>query len=310
VHSIVVPFIDDRLDLVQQRLDEIEPMLAGIDDPLLAVHALRYRAQLQLALDRPAEAVEPLAEAVRAARAVGSAHLAAALQGSLGQALARLGRFAEAEALLREALPPLERIGSGHVARVLNTLAMLVLWRSSGAGAAEAADLAARALTQIDRLGQPTGISAAADTLGQALLALGRAGEARALFERAASLGGPIVESGAKLHLALLDIEEGRLREAYRLALDLLESAERDTLPSVQREAVLLAASLAARQPAHAPLARHWLRALLADAELAYDERRRAEALLASLPQDGAAPAPAPDEPIASVREFLTLGAR
>jgi predicted ATPase/DNA-binding SARP family transcriptional activator len=304
VHSIVVPFIDDDLELARRRLDEVEPLLAGIDDPLLRLRAQRYRGQLLHAEGRSAEAAEQLRAAVVLARAIGSPSWLAALQASLGGPLIQLGRFDEAEAMLREALPPLESIDSAEAPRVLNSLAVLVLWRAAPGAATEAAQLATRALARFEQLGYATGISGAADTLGQALRVLGRLDEARALLERAAATGGPIVEAEAKFHLVLLDIEQGRLHDARRRALEHLDLVP--ALPVELRAVTLLAASLAAREPAGAAAARRWLLALLAGPELSFDHRQLADALLASLPA-GRHDAVAPVADLAAeLREYLS----
>ncbi len=284
IHSVVVPFINDQLDLAQRRLADAQPLVVEVGDASLGIRAHQITGMLLDAMGSAAAAAQSLREAVQLARRVGSPTLLAAMLTSLGGPLIKLGRFEEGEAALREAIPLLERTGSSNLARALNTLAVLVLWRSNGAEAAETARLATRSIELFERMGFESGQSAAGDTLGQALQALGRVDDARAQFERAAAIGGPIVEAEAKFHLALLELEQGHLREAQRLAIEHLDAARQHELPVAFRCAVLLAASLAAHAQPPAIAARRWLHALLADPELDFDLRRRTQALLASLP--------------------------
>ena len=209
--------------------------------------------------------------------------LRAALLVAIGVPLMQLSRFDDAERALREALPILERIGSPQVAVLLNTLAVLLSWRAGPGASAEAAAFAARALAHFERLGYASGISAAADTLGYALQSLGRIDEARAQFARAATLGGPITECEATAHLAALELARGRVDDARALAQRHFGVADRERLPVALRSAVLLAAGLCAREAAQQPRAQRWLRALLAEADLGFETRRSAQALLQRL---------------------------
>ena len=313
LYSQAVAFIGDRLEAVQRQLEEIEPMLATLADASLTMRA-RFNAGIAFdASGQPLEAERALREALVLARKVGSPSFIATVQSSLAPALLKQGRLDEGEVLLRESLGLFERIGSRHnIARVLNSLAVVTLWRSDGAQASAAAIDASRACELFERVGYAPGHSAALDTLGQALAALGRADEARALFERAASLGGPILRAEATFHLALLEMDQGRLPRARQLAVEHLDAAERHRLPVLQRTTVLLAAGLAAREHRSAT-ARRWLRSVLAEPDPPFDEKRLAEKLAATLAatlvtasDDGpVGPTPTVSELMPEVRAFL-----
>lgn len=287
LNSVLVAFVADRLPDAARRIDEAVSRVAEADDPLLAARLERLRGQLAHAEGRPTDAVAHLQRALARAEQAGAVALAASLQTSLGGPLIQLGRFDEAEAVLRAADRSLALLGSVERVSVLNTLAVLLLWRSGTGSAAEAGELARRAVDEAERAGHDTATSAALDSLGLALAALGRTDEARRCHERAATLGGPITEAEARHHLAQLDLAEGRLDAVRRRALEQAEVAERLDLPSARRSAWLLGAALAARESVTVGLARHWLGTLLADDALPFDDRRAAQALWASLPPGG-----------------------
>lgn len=308
VQSLVVPFINDQLDLAERQLAELAPLVAELDDAVLAVHAHASLGMLFDASGRSEEAARSLSDAVQMARRSGSPMLVASMQSSLGGPLIKLGRFAEAEAALSEASVVLERTGSPHLARVLNTLSMLTLWRSAGAESGAAAKHAARSLDLYQRMGFDSGVSSAADSLGQALHALGRIDEAREQFRRAASVGGPIVEAEARYHLALLEAEFGDRERARELALEHLNLAQAHKLPVATLSSVLLACFMASREPLAAATARRWLRSVRAQSDLAFDQRRLVDAIWATLgggADDGDTPAPL-EELLPEVRNFLT----
>ena len=277
-----VPFIDDRIGEVDARIEAIAPLVDASGDAVAKARWLSKRAALHHARGQHADGANALQQAL-AVQPTLPPTLRAALLVAIGVPLMELSRFDDAERGLREALPILERIGSPQAALLLNTLAVLVSWRAGPGASAEAADYAARALAHFERLGYASGISAAADTLGSALQALGRIDEARAQFARAATLGGPIVECEATAHLAGLELARGRVDDARALAQQHFSVADRARLPVALRTAVLLAAGVCAREAAHQARARRWLRALLAEADLDFETRRSAQALLERL---------------------------
>ena len=151
-----------------------------------------------------------------------------------------------------------------------------------GAEAAAAARDASRAHRLFEWAGHAPGQSAAQDTLGQAMAALGRFYQARRHFERAAEVATPMLVAEAGFHLALLELGQGRIGDATRIANQLLEAALSQHLDPIRRWVTLLTAAIALRVDAHCAAAVRWLRALLADADLDFDLRRQAQALLAT----------------------------
>ena len=282
-------------------------MLARVDDPSLTMRARHFAALVFDARGRPVEAERLLREALALATRAGSPTFLATVQSALALPVLRLGRLDEGEALLRESLALFERIGSAHnVARVLNSLALVALWRAGSADAATAARDASRAVELFDRMGYSFAKHQALDTLGQAMAALGRFDEARQCFEEAATVGAPAIKAEAWFHLALLDLELKRVADATRIADRLLELALTQGSDPVKRWATLLGAAIALRVEPDSRMARRWLVALLADQDLDFELRQRADALLA-LSQAPAAPAFAgqPEDLLDELRRFL-----
>ena len=311
VYAVAVDHVRDEHATVLKRLQGIESLLAELGDPTITMRA-RYCAGLSLqAKGQPFDAERALREALALAAAIGSPMFLATVQSSLATALLQQGRLEEGEVLLRETLALFERIGSAHnIARVLNSLATAVLWRSNGvdahAAARDAARDAMRARDLFERVGFAPGRYAALDTLGQALRRLGRFDEAREHFEQAVAHGPPIVASDAGFNLGSMQLEQGQLSAAGLAARQLLETALSRRSEPMQRQATLLAAAIAVRDPRWLDAAQAWLSALLADRDLEFDLRRQALALLAPGPAhsesnaDGSA-----TDIVAQLREFL-----
>jgi tetratricopeptide (TPR) repeat protein len=214
----------------------------------------------------------------------------------------------EGEALLRDALALFEKIGSAHnVARVLNTLAVVILWRSHGAAAQEAAREASRAHDIFERAGFAPGRYAALETLGQAMHALGRFEEARQHFERALASGPPSVASDARFHLGLMQLDQGRVDEARQAARELLELALAQENEPIQRMATFLCAAIAVREPRWTDRARGWLRRLSTAEDLDFELKRRLETLGAGLP--ASTNGVTTTDLVSDLREFLDLPA-
>lgn len=285
-----VAYVSNQLEVARGQLEELELLIARLDDPLLTLRA-RFTAGRRLeAACCLTEAEQQFRLASACATRLNSLGSIAMVQASLAAPLIKQGRFDEGAALLVESLVHFERIGSANsIAPVLNSLAMVKLWRSNGAEAAEAAADAARACELMERVGYAAGRSVALDTLGQAMSALGRTDEARRHFESAAALGPPILQAEAQFHLGWLDLAEGKVEAATAVATALVELAGSTRLEAVERCAQLLTAALALRRPDWQAPARRWLRGLLGDAELDFDLRRRSEALLMGAPTSEAA---------------------
>ena len=310
IYAQSIAYLQDGHAQALAELDEIEPLVAELDDPSITMRA-RFNAGLMAdSLGRSRDAEKKLRESLACAQRVGAPSFIAQVQSNLAVTFVKQGRLQEGEALLRETLALFERIGSKHnVARILNVLAVCLFWQSTDKHAGAAAEMASRALALFEQVGYASGQSVALDTLGQTLQALGRIDEARDAFRRAASNGGPIVATEARFHLALLEAEQGETARALRLALDHLDAASQHGIPVLRRASVLLAASMAARAPLAAATARRWLASVRAEPELAFDERRLADALWAKLGGGAddvpAAPPAAIDELLSEVRAFL-----
>jgi predicted ATPase/DNA-binding SARP family transcriptional activator len=282
VYAQALAYTSGELDAAQRQMVEAEPLIAEVDDPALAMRSRQFAALVLDAKGRPAEAEHRFREALALATRVGSPTFMATVQSALAAPILRQGRLDEGEALLRESLLLFERIGSAHnVARVLNSLALVALWRAGGADAAAAARDASRAVELFERTGYSFALFQALDTLGQAMAALGQFEEARRHFERAATVGTPTLKAEAWFHLALLELEQRRTGDAIRIANQLLDVALAHGLDPVRRWATLLSAAIALRLDPNSPAARRWLHALLADPDLDFDLRRRADTLLA-----------------------------
>ncbi len=310
IYAQSIAYIEDRHAQALAELDAIEPLVAELGDPAITMRARFNAGMMADALGRPRDAEQKLREALAFAQRVGTPSFIAQVQSNLAVVFLKQGRLQDGEALLRESLALFERIGSKHnVARILNSLAVCVFWQSADTHAAAAADMASRALALFDQVGYAPGQSVALDTLGQTLQALGRTDDARDALRRAASAGGPIVAAEATFHLALLEVEQGEMARARRLALDHLDAAVQHGLHVLRRASVLLAACLAAREPVAAATARRWLESVRAESDLAFDERRLADALWTKIGGGAddvpAAPPAAIDELLPEVRAFL-----
>jgi predicted ATPase len=305
-----IAYLEDAHAQALDELDAIEPLVAELADPSIAMRA-RFNAGLMAdALGRSHEAEGKLRESLAFAQRVGAPSFIAQVQSNLAVAYLKQGRLQDGERLLRESLMLFERIGSKHnVARILNSLAVCMFWQSADMHAAAAADMSSRALALFEQVGYMPGQSVALDTHGQALAALGRTDEARDALRRAASTGGPIIAAEATFHLALLEAEQGEMVRARGLARQHLDASVQHSLQVLRRASVLLAASLAAREPDTASTARRWLLSVRAESDLAYDERRLADAVWATLggsaDEAGAGPFAAIDDLLPEVRTFL-----
>ena len=286
VYAASVGFVGGEYATVLRRLQDIESLIAELGDPAMTMR-VRYFAGLSLeAKGQPFDAENALREALALAATTGSPMFLATVQSSLATALLRQGRLEEGEALLREALALFERTGSSHnIARALNSLAIVTLWRSDDLDAQAAARDAMRAATRahelFERVGFAPGRYAALETLGQALRRLGRFDEARERFEQAVAHGPPIIVADARFDLGSMQLELGQLDAAARTAGQLLDTALSRNSEPMQRQATLLAAAIALRDPRWFDAAQAWLSALLADRNLDFDLRRQALALLA-----------------------------
>ncbi len=296
----------EESEAVLDRLAGIEPLLAELADPTLTMRARYFAGVVLDAAGRPLESERSMREAFAMAEAAGAPTFLATIRAGMALPILRQGRLEEAESLLRESLSLFERIGvAQNIARVLNSLALVTLWRAGPSGAAEAAGLAQRALTLFERIGHPPGQAAALDSLGQARAALGRHREAQADFERAAAIGSPLTASEARFHLGLLQLDLGRVDHATALALQLVETAEAQGLEPVGRIAALLTGAIALRGDPASPRASAWLRSLLDEPDLDFELRRKTEMLLAQVPPQPASGGAAEGRQLAELRSFL-----
>lgn len=296
----------EESEAVLHRLAGIEPLLAELADPALTMRARYFAGVVLDAAGRPLESERSMREALAMAEIAGAPTFLATIRSGMALPILRQGRLEEAESLLRESLSLFERIGiAQNVARVLNSLALVTLWRAGSSGAAEAAGLAQRALVLFKRIGHPPGQAAALDSLGQARAALGQHRDAQADFERAAAIGSPLTASEARFHLGLLQLDVGRADLATALALQLVETAETQGLDPVERIAALLTAAIALRADPGSPDASAWLRGLLDEPDLDFELRRKAEALLALAPPALASGGAAESPRLAELRAFL-----
>ena len=115
--------------------------------------------------------------------------------------------------------------------------------------------------------------------LGQALQALGRRDEARRLLARAADVASPALRGEAKVDLGLLDLEAGALDQARRCAVECIDLALEHRLKSLRWVAAFLASAVSHVVDEPAGAWPRWLAALLAETDLPFACRRRAEAL-------------------------------
>ena len=298
---------EDDFARAREKLAEVEPLLALIDDPYLKLRARFFDAVLLDAEGHAAQAEAALRETLKMAGPLGSPVFIATVQQSLAGPLAQQGRVEEAEALLIDAIPAIERAGKQPLlARGLITLAATILWRSGTERADIAAAHALRALTIFERAGSPYGEAVAADCLGMARFAQGRLDEAQALLERSTRAGLPTVDTEARFHLAWLLLKRNLRDGAVQQGRKLVELAREHGLDAARRNAILVGAALAVTEPGASDSGMRWLRLLLGDADLDFEQRSRVEELLGSA---GAITAPltqtSPDDLLAEVSAFL-----
>ena len=298
---------EDDFARAREKLAEVEPLLALIDDPYLKLRARFFDAVLLDAEGHAAQAEAALRETLKMAGPLGSPVFIATVQQSLAGPLAQQGRVEEAEALLIDAIPAIERAGKQPLlARGLITLAATMLWRSGAERADVAAAHALRALTIFERAGSPYGEAVAADCLGMARFAQGRLDEAQALLERSTRAGLPTVDTEARFHLAWLLLKRNLRDGAVQQGRKLVELAREHGLDAARRNAILVGAALAVTEPGASDSGTRWLRLLLGDADLDFEQRSHVEELLGSA---GAITAPltqtSPDDLLAEVSAFL-----
>ena len=298
---------EDDFARAREKLAEVEPLLALIDDPYLKLRARFFDAVLLDAEGHAAQAEAALRETLKMAGPLGSPVFIATVQQSLAGPLAQQGRVEEAEALLIDAIPAIERAGKQPLlARGLITLAATILWRSGTERADIAAAHALRALTIFERAGSPYGEAVAADCLGMARFAQGRLDEAQALLERSTRAGLPTVDTEARFHLAWLLLKRNLRDGAVQQGRKLVELAREHGLDAARRNAILVGAALAVTEPGASDSGTRWLRLLLGDADLDFEQRSHVEGLLGSA---GAITAPltqtSPDDLLAEVSTFL-----
>ena len=163
-----------------------------------------------------------------------------------------------------------------------------------------------RALTIFERAGSPYGEAVAADCLGMARFAQGRLDEAQALLERSTRAGLPTVDTEARFHLAWLLLKRNLRDGAVQQGRKLVELAREHGLDAARRNAILVGAALAVTEPGASDSGTRWLRLLLGDADLDFEQRSHVEGLLGSA---GAITAPltqtSPDDLLAEVSTFL-----
>lgn len=282
-----------RLQEVLGRVDNIGPELAALDEPALAMR-VHYMAAMALdELGRSDDAMARSREALACATATESPMAIATVKSGMVAVLATQGRLAEAEALARECAPLFERLGRRHdLARMLGTLATLVLWQGRSDDLPAALRDAERALQICSDMGYTDMQAVAANTLGELLAVLGRQDEARAMFERAAAIGSLTTASEARHLLGTMEISLGRFAEARALARTLVEAARGTELALVRHCAILLAATIASREPRGADAACRWLGAVRADAASNHALRRAVEQVAATLGDAAAGGAP------------------
>ena len=280
VYRVAIDIRSNRLEAALAHLADAEQLFASIDDPRITMRA-RFNAGVVLdALGRVGEAEARLREALEVAQRLGAPSFLATVESTLAIPLIRLGRFDESEPLLHEALVLFERLGRHHeTARLLNALALVLLWRSNGAEAAAAERHAVHALQLSEQIGLSWMASQVCDTLGQALAAQGRTDEARAYFKRAAESSSPHLTGEARFHQALLELEQGRVETAVVLAGQLEQVARQHDVEPLKRRSQLLAAAISAAKDSTA--ACDSLRSLLAIPDLEIELKLRARALLA-----------------------------
>ena len=298
---------EDNFARAREKLAEAEPLLALIDDHYLKLRARFFDAVLLDAEGHAAQAEAALRETLKMSGPLGSPVFIATVQQSLAGPLAEQGRFEEAEALLTDAIPAMERAGKQPLlARGLITLAVTLLWRSGGARADVAAAHALRALAIFERAGSPYGEAVAADCLGMARFAQGRLDEAQALLERSTRASLPTVATEARLHLAWLLLKRNLRDGAAQQGRELVELAHKHGLAAARRNAILVGAALAVTAPGGSDSGTRWLRLLLGDADLDFEQRSHVEELLGSA---GAITVPltqaSPDDLLAEVSAFL-----
>ena len=280
VHLTLVGFLRDDVPFIEARPAELEPLLAQVDEPALHVRAQFYRAMLAETRGDNVETQARYQEALSLAERLGvSPPIQATLQTVLARSWIRMGRFEDAGRLLTRALPVHEEVGNQpRLAQAVLAQAEALL-HSDGGEVERAAELARRALAIHEQSGHPPGISAASRVLGQALQALGRRDEARRLLARAADVASPALRGEAKVDLGLLDLEAGALGQATRCAVECIDLALEHGLKSLRWDAAFLASAVGRVVDGPAGAWPRWLAALLAETDLPFACRRRAEAL-------------------------------
>ena len=216
-------------------------------------------------------------EALSLAERLGVAAIEATLQTVLARAWIRMGRFEDAGRLLTRALPVHEGVGNQpRLAQAVLAQAEALL-HSDGGAVERVAELARRALAIHEQSGHPPGISAASRVLGQALRRR-QARRARRLLG-AADAASPALRGEAKVDLGLLDLEAGADGQATRCAVECIDLALEHRLKSLRWDAAFLASAVSHVVDEPAGAWPRWLAALLAEPDLPFACRRRAQAL-------------------------------
>ena len=280
----MVGALRDDAGAMRARLDELEPLLAPIDDPALIARARFYGAMQLETEGRYDDALEAYGRTLRDAQEAGvSPVICATLRNLRARMLLHAGRAADAENLLREAIPVHEQAGNQpRLAQALLIQAESLLLEGDAASGRRAALLAERVLKIHEASGHPPGISSARHVLGRALHVAGDAASARRCYERAADVASPVLHAEALASLGHLLLETGERDAARRIACACVTAAAEHDLATVRWCATLLAvAVLRDEQPVACA---GWLRALVAGDALDVVSRRRADALAAGLP--------------------------
>jgi len=222
----------NRLEEPEQTLEALGPLLRweGFDDFEYAPYALLLQGQSLLALDRPAEAVAPLATLQRRWPDHEAADDAQALQ---IEAAHRAGEHEQAAALGQRFLE--RRPDSSFLARAL--------YFTGASEAALARWEAALERLQASLARAPDGplASRAALLAAQCADQLGRGDAARALYERTLRFEDDAVAPSAVLGLALLDLRQERFASAAERLESLLERGEELAQRTRERALLLLA---------------------------------------------------------------------
>ena len=293
-------------DAALAQLAALEPLIADLADPAITMRARYFEGLLHDSLGRTGDAERNMRRALDLARGIGAPTFLATVNSGMAAPIIRQGRLEEGESLLREALVLFEQTGSTHnIARVLNSLALVTLWRSADRNAADSVGMALRSFDLYGRIGHRTGQSAALDTLGQARQALGQHDQALHDFQRAAAMGPASVVAEARFHIGWLHVELGQPERAIEPARQLVEMAQAQESEPARRMATLLVAAIALHEDRDPKRAERWLRGLLAIADLDAELRRKVESLLGTGASVAAAETESDSQHLNELREFL-----